>query len=277
MRPIAESGGYVCDDTLSLRLRANRSHQHKHSEAYIDLKVIRAYILDFDRERSIFTKNMPNRSDKRMTSPNREKKHILLVEDTEDMCELLALTLAECRLVYARDFNEGLRLARLGYFDLYILDNWLPDRSGVELCRLIRKFDPHTPILFYSACAYPRDLQAAYSAGAQAYLIKPVSSGELKRAVSQLTSVPRESAFEARRAESAAILEELAIRQTENADRLEKAKQKRRRAEEKALRGKAQIAFLAAGGTRGEFARRWPSVLVEEVRNQRKSDAASVD
>ena len=38
---------------------------------------------------------------------------------------------------------------------------------------------------------------------------------------------------------------------------------------------KAQIAFLATGGTRGDFAREWPSVFLEDVRGQRKSDAVS--
>jgi DNA-binding response OmpR family regulator len=135
------------------------------------------------------------------------RKRILLVEDYEDVRDLTTLTLTECTLSCARNFNEGLRLARRGYFDLYILDNWLPDRPGVELCRAIREFDPYTPVLFYSACAFARDLQAAYTAGAQAYLVKPVSSGELTRAVARLLSVQPESAFEARRAESAAILE----------------------------------------------------------------------
>jgi DNA-binding response OmpR family regulator len=210
-----------------------------------------------------------------MANSNREKKHILLVEDEEDARELVAVTLAGYMLVYARDFNEGLRLARRGYFDLYILDCWLPDQSGVELCRAIRRFDPHTPVLFYSAAAYARDIEDALRAGAQDYLIKPVIPDELRQAASRLISAARETAFEARRAESAAILEELAIRQTQNAERLEKAKQKRRRAEEKALRNRAQIAFLAAGGTRGEFAREWPSVFKEEVRSARMTDAAS--
>src|SRR5215467_14952473 len=111
-----------------------------------------------------------------MMNSNRARKRILFVEDEEDERELAALTLAEYTLNCARDSHEGLRLAQQRYFDLYILDNWLPDLSGVELCRIIRKFDPHTPVMFYSACAYPRDLQAAYSAGAQAYLVKPVSS-----------------------------------------------------------------------------------------------------
>ena len=212
-----------------------------------------------------------------MMNSNRERKRILLVEDEEDAREIAALSLEEYTLICARDFGDGLRLARQRYFDLYIIDNWLPDGSGAELCRLIRRFDPHTPVLFYSACAYARDLEAAYSAGAQAYLIKPVSFDDITQAVARLTSVPPETAFEARRAESAAILEELAIRQAENTERVEKAKEKSLRAKEKALRFKAERAFLAAGGVRGDFAREWPSVFLGEVRCARRSAAWSGD
>jgi DNA-binding response OmpR family regulator len=209
-----------------------------------------------------------------MVKSSREKKRILLVEDEEDAREIATLTLEEYTLICASNFDEGLLTARLGYFDLYIIDNWLPDRNGVELCRHIREFDPYTPILFYSAAAYGRDKQAAFSAGAQAYLVKPVSFDDMTRTVVRLTSVPPETAFEARRAEATAIVEDLTIRQMENAERLEKAKQKRLRAEEKLLRDKALIAFLAAGGTRGAFAREWLSVLMEEVRGDRTSGSA---
>src|SRR5215475_1891086 len=212
-----------------------------------------------------------------MMNYNREKKRILMVEDHEDAWEIAEMSLEEYTLIYASNSAEGLRLARRGYFDLYILDNLLPDGNGVELCRLIREFDPHTPILFYSACAYPRDLQAAFSAGAQKYLTKPVSFDDLTQAVTQLTSVTPETAFEARRIEIAAILEELAVRQTENAKRVEKAKEKYLRAKEKALRLKAEMAFLAAGGVRGDFAREWLSVFLGEVRIARTSAAGSVD
>jgi DNA-binding response OmpR family regulator len=210
-----------------------------------------------------------------MASLKRERKRILMVEDHEDAWEIAAFVLEEYALCCARDFNEGLRLAQQGYFDLYILDNWLPDGNGIELCRRIREFDPHTPILFYSACAYPRDLQAAYSAGAQEYFVKPVSFTQLEQAVSRLIRDSSKAAFEARRAEIGAILEELAIRKNENAAQLEKAKEKRLRAEEKALRAKARIAFIAAGGTRGDFAREWLSVFLEEVRGPRTSGAVS--
>src|SRR5215475_14156955 len=118
--------------------------------------------------------NIPPERTKCMKNSNRERKRILLVEDEGDARELAELTLAEYIHICARDFDEGLRLAYLRYFDLYILDNWLPDGSGVEMCRLIRGFDPHTPILFCSAAAYAGDIREAKRAGAQEYLVKPV-------------------------------------------------------------------------------------------------------
>jgi len=211
-----------------------------------------------------------------MTNSNRDRKRILLVDDEVDVRDLAELILAEYKLVYARDFGDGLRLARQRYFDLYILDNWLPDGNGAELCRLIRAFDPHTPILFCSAADYARDIREAMRAGAQEYLVKPVSSDEFRRAVARLLSSTHEKIFEARMAEIAAVREELAIRQTENAERRERAKQKLLRAKEKVLRGKAQIAFIAAGGARGDFAREWPSVFSEEVRAARMSNTVGV-
>jgi DNA-binding response OmpR family regulator len=126
-----------------------------------------------------------------MVIPNR--KSILLVEDHEDARELAAVTLEEYTLICASNFDEGLRSAQREDFDLYILDAWLPDKSGVELCRAIREFDTHTPILFYSAAAYERDIEEALRAGAQDYIVKPIIPDELKRAVGQLISAPRET------------------------------------------------------------------------------------
>jgi len=198
-----------------------------------------------------------------MAPSDRDRKRILLVDDQEDTWEMVTYSLSEYRLICARDFKEGLLLARRRYFDLYILDNWLPDGSGVKMCRLIREFDPHTPILFYSAVGYAPDIREGLNAGAQAYLVKPVGFDELRQAIRRLISAARERDLEARQAEVAAILEELTIRRMENAERQEKAKEKRLRSEKKAVRLKAEMAFLSAGGTRGEFARQWPSVFIE--------------
>ena len=77
-------------------------------------------------------------------------------------------------------------LAGSQHFDLYLLDSWLPDGSGLDLCRQIREFDKVTPILFYSAAAYEIDRHLAMKCGAQAYLIKPSHPSELCNLVSSL-------------------------------------------------------------------------------------------
>jgi len=64
-------------------------------------------------------------------------------------------------------------------FDLYILDNRLPDSTGVGLLVSLREFDPHTPVLFYSGDGLEDDRRKALDAGAVAYLIKPTDPREL--------------------------------------------------------------------------------------------------
>src|SRR5262249_49226458 len=143
------------------------------------------------------------------TSPTK-RKYILLVEDRLDHFELLAITLADYRLVHASNFAEGLRFATEKYFDLYILDNWFPDGAGIDLCPLIRKFGPHTPILFCSAVVDKPNIQNGLSAGAQAYFVKPIDFEKIQLTVARLTNVAPDTAHEARRAEITAIREELA-------------------------------------------------------------------
>jgi DNA-binding response OmpR family regulator len=117
-----------------------------------------------------------------------ESARILLVEDQEDSKELVTVSLNEYTVIWAMNFDEGLRFAQNQDFDLYILDNWLPDRSGVELCGAIREFDPDTPILFHSSATYARDRREAIRAGAQEYLTKPTAPEELQEIVAQLLS-----------------------------------------------------------------------------------------
>jgi len=123
-----------------------------------------------------------------MTISQTQKKRILFVDDDKDAQELVKLTLTDYVIVVAYEFSEGLSLARQWHFDLYILDNWLPDGTGIELCRQIREFDPLTPILFYSAAGYTKDTEDAFGVGAQEYLIKPVTPEELTLAVARWVS-----------------------------------------------------------------------------------------
>jgi DNA-binding response OmpR family regulator len=113
---------------------------------------------------------------------------ILFVEDHDDTRELVALILRESQysVTTAATIDETLKLARRSQFNLFILDSWLLDGSGIDLCKQIRKFDDCTPILFYSGAAYEKDKSLAISSGAQAYLVKPVEVPELLQAVESL-------------------------------------------------------------------------------------------
>lgn len=74
--------------------------------------------------------------------------------------------------------EEGMRLFRRVKPDLVILDIMLPQRSGLELCRAIRK-DNATPIIFVSARADEADRVRGLELGADDYVVKPFNLSEL--------------------------------------------------------------------------------------------------
>jgi two-component system, OmpR family, response regulator len=102
---------------------------------------------------------------------------VLITEDDSDSRELLCLylTLQKFEVVPADNGEDTLRIAREGKFDAYLMDNRLPDISGLELCERIRAFDSDTPIVFYSGDENQSHKDKAFLAGAQDYIVKPAS------------------------------------------------------------------------------------------------------
>jgi len=120
-----------------------------------------------------------------MTSP---QWRILCVEDHPETRDLLKLlfNLQGYEVAFATTLAEGLRLAQSERFDLFLLDNWLPDGMGIELCRQIREFDHETPIVFYSLWDTKADRQRGLEAGAQAYVGKLRDSEALVQTIARL-------------------------------------------------------------------------------------------
>ena len=102
-------------------------------------------------------------------------QRVLCVEDNEDICLMLsALLMSEgYEPVTASTAGDALALVGRDQFDLFIVDTWLGDISGVDLCRELRTARPGTPVVFYSAAAFEADREAALRAGAHAYVTKP--------------------------------------------------------------------------------------------------------
>src|SRR5436305_1691446 len=119
------------------------------------------------------------------------QKHILCVEDDEETCLLISnlLSLINCDVTTVRSVGEALNKIKSGKFDLYLLDNWLPGGSGIELCRRIREQDTETPIVFYSGAGYETDKQEALAAGAQVYLVKPSDVSLLVTTIRELLHI----------------------------------------------------------------------------------------
>ena len=116
------------------------------------------------------------------------KARILCTEDDEDTRDILKLLLETegFEVTCAEASAEALSLAKAEKFDLYILDNWMPETSGYDLCQQIREFDSATPILFYSGVETDVDHKLAMSAGAQGYLIKPTDPDKLVAEIKRL-------------------------------------------------------------------------------------------
>ena len=119
---------------------------------------------------------------------NTRTGQILFTEDDVDSCEMLAVYLESAGYVvtWSQSPAEAIRFARQCSYDLILVDNWMPEMSGLELTREIRKFDASTPILFYSGAGYESDKKAARDSGAQGYLVKPDGIRELVNEVARL-------------------------------------------------------------------------------------------
>lgn len=113
-------------------------------------------------------------------------KRILCVEDDRDTCEVLGFLLPEYEITFAHFIRDASPIVQSQQHDLYMLDNWLPDGSGIQLCELIRKHHPHKPIIFTSAIGQKKDIDQAAAAGATRYLVKPIDPDELIETVKEL-------------------------------------------------------------------------------------------
>ena len=105
---------------------------------------------------------------------------VLLIEDDPAMRRFLraALGTHNFRLVEAGTMREGLAQAAGRNPDVILLDLGLPDGDGLDATRQLREWTP-TPIIVISARGQEHDKIAALDAGADDYLTKPFSVGEL--------------------------------------------------------------------------------------------------
>lgn len=129
-------------------------------------------------------------------------KVILCVEDDSDTCELLKIFLqsAGYKFVSADTCEDALKLIReKGCFDLFIVDERLPDGDGISLSSRLKIHCPQTPIIFSSADVRQSLKDQALSAGARVFIEKPTELDLLAETIKRLigTSPRSEDSAEA--------------------------------------------------------------------------------
>jgi two-component system phosphate regulon response regulator PhoB len=112
------------------------------------------------------------------------KIHILVVEDDPDISAMLEYTLSnpEWRVIAVSDCQGALRELAGGVPNLVLLDWMLPDMSGIELLRRIRR-EPRLkeiPVIMLTARGEEADRVRGLECGADDYVVKPFSVRELK-------------------------------------------------------------------------------------------------
>ena len=124
------------------------------------------------------------------------KFKVLIVEDEANICSFIEtlLTTNDYQALVAHTCTMGLTLFASHNPDLVILDLGLPDRDGLEFIRTVRQ-KYMTPIVVLSARTDEMDKIEALDLGANDYITKPFSTGELLARVRAALRLNRYSAM----------------------------------------------------------------------------------
>jgi len=119
-----------------------------------------------------------------------EPKKIVIVEDEPDTAEMFAemMRLSGHHVLKSYGGTPAIALISHELPDVVVLDVMMPDLSGLEVLRFIRR-DPRLeqiPVIVVSAKSLPSDIKDGLDAGANAYLTKPVAFQDLNSAVRQV-------------------------------------------------------------------------------------------
>jgi len=112
---------------------------------------------------------------------------LLIIEDNPQLSGRMKQQLRKWYITESVDSGEeGLRLASTGLYDCLILDLGLPDMSGSDVCRQLRRLSIDTPILVLTGVDETSSKVTLLEAGADDYLTKPFAPEELHARINAL-------------------------------------------------------------------------------------------
>jgi len=148
--------------------------------------------MPFDRA-SIISANLSNESNLLKEDKNKEKLHLLIVEDNQDMRIFIrsCIDLTTYRISEAINGVDGIQKSLALMPDLIISDVMMPKKDGFELTATIRNntATSHIPIILLTAKAALANKIKGLERGADAYLTKPFNPEELVVRIQKLIEV----------------------------------------------------------------------------------------
>jgi two-component system, OmpR family, response regulator len=126
---------------------------------------------------------------------NPDAKKVLVVEDDQTLQETLEYNLERegYKVIRAGDGVSALNLAREHKPDLILLDVMLPELDGLTVCRTLRR-ESNVPIVLLTARGGEVDRIVGLDSGADDYIVKPFSLGELYARLRAVTRRGRQEA-----------------------------------------------------------------------------------
>ncbi|MEW6404736.1 MAG: response regulator [Chloroflexota bacterium] len=118
------------------------------------------------------------------------QKTVMIIEDEPDAAEMFAEMMRVNGFRVVKMFSSAPAIPMLvkEIPDVVILDVMMPDISGLEVLRYMRREPTLSgiPVIVVSAKSMPGDIKTGLEAGASLYLTKPVGFLDLKQAVDQV-------------------------------------------------------------------------------------------
>jgi two-component system response regulator FlrC len=110
-----------------------------------------------------------------------------VIDDEEFVRSVLARTLVQGnhQVTLAEDGEKGLQLFKKGTFDIVLTDWGMPGMSGWEVCRMIKKISPHTPVGMITGWGTEMSQSQMEEYGLDFFISKPFDFNQILNVVTE--------------------------------------------------------------------------------------------
>lgn len=118
----------------------------------------------------------------RKTAPFDTKGRVLIVDDSEDICEIVRAVLegsGNFETVSALDGGQALDILSKESFDVILMDERMPNMTGHECFRELRDRAINVPVIFFTGMMDSKNMSRDLALGAFDYISKPIVPDEL--------------------------------------------------------------------------------------------------